>query len=137
MLDIIYQLVAIQIFAKDAHYNFRGVDFKDLHDWMDEIGDPISDFVDEMKESMILRKGKTVPRGTAINHEAAFFVPSAIGDDNRQILSGMQALIAMTHQSINGIDWDTQGDGDLMGRIDSHLQKHLGLLNLALGTIND
>lgn len=137
MLDIIYQLVAIQIFAKDAHYNFRGGDFKALHEWMDEIGDPLYDFVDEMKESMILRKGYEVPRGTEINQEAAFYVPSAIGDDNRQILSGLQALIAMTHQSINKVDWDSQGDSDLMGRIDAHLQKHLGLLNLALGGVND
>lgn len=133
MLDIIYQLVAIQIFAKDAHYNFKGVNFKPLHEWMDEIGDPIADFVDEIKESVILRKGKEVPRGTVINHEAAFFVPSEIGADAKETLSSMHALLSMAHQTINNTPTPNMGDGDLLGRIDAHLQKHIGLLNLALG----
>lgn len=133
MLDIIYQLVAIQIFAKDAHYNFKGVNFKPLHEWMDEIGDPIAEFVDEIKESVILRKGKEVPRGTVINHEAAFFVPSDMGSNAKEVLSNMHALLSMAHQSINGLDDLSEGDSDLLGRIDAHLQKQIGLLNLALG----
>lgn len=133
MLDIIYLLVAIQIFAKDAHYNFKGVDFKPLHEWMDEIADPIGEYVDDIKEQVLLRKGIVVPRGTIINHEAAFYVPSDMGEDNKQILSNLHALLSMVHQSINKVDGETQGDGDLLGRIDSHIQKHIGLLNLALG----
>ena len=133
MLDIIYLLVAIQIFAKDAHYNFKGVDFKPLHEWMDEIADPIGEYVDDIKEQVLLRKGITVPRGTIINHEAAFYVPSDMGENNKQILSNLHALLSMEHQSINKVDGETLGDGDLLGRIDSHIQKHIGLLSLALG----
>lgn len=133
MLDIIYLLVAIQIFAKDAHYNFKGVDFKPLHEWMDEIADPIGGYVDDIKEQILLRKGVVIPRGTVINHEAAFYVPSDMGEDNKQILSNLHALLSMAHQSLNKVDSETQGDGDLLGRIDSHIQKHIGLLNLALG----
>lgn len=133
MLDIIYLLVAIQIFAKDAHYNFKGVDFKPLHEWVDEIADPIGGYVDDIKEQILLRKGVVIPRGTVINHEAAFYVPSDIGEDNKQILSNLHALLSMAHQSLNKVDGETLGDGDLLGRIDSHIQKHIGLLNLALG----
>lgn len=133
MLDIIYLLVAIQIFAKDAHYNFKGVDFKPLHEWMDEIADPIGGYVDDIKEQILLRKGVVIPRGTVINHEAAFYVPSDMGEDNKQILSNLHALLSMAHQSLNKVGGETQGDGDLLGRIDSHIQKHIGLLNLALG----
>jgi DNA-binding ferritin-like protein len=101
MLDIIYLLVAIQIFAKDAHYNFRGVDFKPLHEWMDEIADPIGEYVDDIKEQVLLRKGIAVPRGTIINHEAAFYVPSDMGENNKQILSNLHALLSWhTSQSI-------------------------------------
>jgi len=133
MLDVIYLLTAVQIFAKDAHYNFKGVGFMSLHKWMDEITDPIYDFVDEIKEQIMLRKGVEIPRGTVINHESAFYVPSELGGDNKQILSNLHALLSMAHQTINDKEWETQGVGDLMGRIDSHLQKHIGLLNLALG----
>ena len=100
---------------------------------MDEIADPIGGYVDDIKEQILLRKGVVIPRGTAINHEAAFYVPSDMGEDNKQILSNLHALLSMAHQSLNKVDGETQGDGDLLGRIDSHIQKHIGLLNLALG----
>lgn len=135
MLELINQLTALQIFCQDAHYNFRGVDFKPLHEWADEIGDPIAEFLDEIKESVYLRRGLEVPRGTEINMNAAFYVPSTVGNDNREILSNLQAMISMIHQTINGMDDLTAGDGDILGRLDSHLEKHLGLLNLALKEI--
>ena len=132
MLDLLYQLTALQIYCKDCHYSFTGIDFKSLHTWMDEISEPLGDFLDEIKESVILRKGQDVPRGVEINNDAAFYVPSNIGNDNREILSNLQAMISMIHQTINGMGELTAGDGDIMGRLDSHLEKHLGLLNLAL-----
>ena len=41
MLELVNQLTALQIFCKDAHYSFRGIDYKPLHEWMDEISDPL------------------------------------------------------------------------------------------------
>ena len=132
MLELVNQLTALQIFCKDAHYSFRGIDYKPLHEWMDEISDPLGDFLDEIKESILLRSNNEVPRGVEINANAAFYVPSGIGNDNREILSNVQAVIMMCHQTINGMKDMSVGNGDILGRIDSHLEKHLGLLRLAL-----
>lgn len=132
MLELIYQLTALQIFCKDAHYTFSGVDFKSLHEWVDEIGSPIGDFLDEIKESILLRRGDAVPRGVDINNGASWYVPTDMGADNREILSNVQALLLMIHQNIGQMKELSVGDGDIMGRIDSHIEKHLGLLNLAL-----
>ena len=132
MLDLINQITALQIFCKDAHYSFRGIDYKPLHEWMDEISDPLGDFLDEMKESILLRTNNEVPRGTEINANAAFYVPSKVGDNNREILMNVQAVVMMVHQTINGLKDMSVGNGDILGRLDSHLEKHLGLLNLAL-----
>lgn len=131
MLDLIYVLTALQIYCKDAHYNFYGVDFKPLHEWVDEIGSPLGDYLDEIKENHYLVNGLEVPRGVNINEMAEDFVPAGLGS-NKEILNNLLALITMAHNKITGIKSDFAGINDILGRLDNHLLKHIGLLNLAL-----
>ena len=131
MLDLIYVLTALQIYCKDAHYNFYGVDFKPLHEWVDEIGSPLGDYLDEIKENHYLANGLEVPRGVNINDMAKDFVPAGLGT-NDEILNNLLALITMAHNKITGIKSDFAGINDILGRLDSHLLKHIALLNLAL-----
>lgn len=132
MLEVIYQLEALRIFCKDSHYSFYGINFKPLHEWVDEILDPIPQFIDDIKEQVFLRKGKDIPSGVEINEKASFYVPKEVGKNNEEILSNLSALLSMVHQTINKTDTMSKGDDDLLGRIDSHLQKHIGLMFLAL-----
>ena len=131
MDELVYLLTALQIYCKDAHYAFYGTGFISLHEWVDDIYDPLSGFLDEIKENYYLYLGVNVPRGTVINANAADYVPTALGD-NSQILANLQAVITMAHNKLNGIDIKEAGLNDLLGRIDSHLMKHLALLNMAL-----
>lgn len=131
MLELIYILTALQIYCKDAHYSFYGTNFLPLHEWADDILEPLQGFLDEIKENYYIARGLQVPRGTNINAMAADYVPTALGD-NAQILANLLAIVAMAHNKINGIDEKDAGLNDLLGRIDSHLLHHIALLNMAL-----
>lgn len=131
MLDLIYILTALQIYCKDAHYSFYGTNFLPLHEWADDILEPLQNFIDEIKENYFIARGLVVPRGVDVNASASDYVPTALGD-NSQILANLLAIIAMAHTRLNEIDEKDAGINDLLGRIDSHLLHHIALLNMAL-----
>ena len=131
MTDLIYFLTALQIYCKDAHYNFSGIDFKPLHEWADEIAEPIGEYLDEIKENWFLFSGVAVPKGIEINDKAKDFVPTDVSS-NEKILSSLLALLSMIHNKINEIDVKEAGISDLLGRLDTHIMKHIALINLAL-----
>ena len=132
MLELLYILTALQIYCKDAHYNFYGIDFKPLHEWVDEIGGSLGDYLDEIKENYFLFNNIKVPRGVDINDGAKDYVPTGLGS-NKEILNNLLALITMAHNTANNIPEisGVLGLGDLLGRLDSHLMKHIALLQLA------
>ena len=133
MNELLYLLKAIQLYVKDdAHYHFYGVGFKSLHEWADEITEPISDYIDEIKESYLLRNGMEVPRGFVICEQARKYIPNDLPENSYDLLKNIRALLEQTISAINGIESDNAGDNDLLGRLCSHLNKHVGLLNLAL-----
>lgn len=141
MLELIILLKAASIYIKDdAHYAVRGVNMKPIHEWMDEINEPLQDYIDEIKESYLLRLGLEVPRGTLINADAVQFVPADNSHDNYTILKNVHALLEMINRQIDKAsttDAKTAGDNDMLGRLSTHVQHHLALLNISLNEVKD
>ena len=132
MYDLICKLTALQIYCKDAHYAFKGINFKPLHEWADEIADPIYEWLDELKEHYYLFNGTAVPRGTQINADAIQYVPESLGS-NEEILSNIQAVLYEVHKNTELVEENKLlGISDIIGKIDNHIMKHIGLINLAL-----
>lgn len=136
MLKLIYLLEAIRIYAKDCHYNMSGINYLQWHQFMDTVAGPIDDFLDEIKECVFLFSAVDVPRGTEINEQAAQFVPKELGS-NESMLSNLRALLSMTVAHINDTKPDETGTGDILSRIGVHLQKMIGLINLAIKEAKD
>ena len=134
--DLIILLTALKIYCKDAHYAFKGEGFKSLHEWADEIGEPLEGYLDEMKENWFLFAGIDVPRGVMLNNAAVDYVPIEVST-NEGVLNNLLALITMCHNHLMEIDAKEPGINDLLGRLDTHLMKHIALLNLALNNVKD
>lgn len=133
MYELLYLLKAIQLYVKDdAHYHFYGVGFKSLHEWADEITEPLFDYIDEIKENYLLRDGLEIPRGFVICDESKKYIPNDLPDNSYDLLKNIRALLEQTISVINEIDSKNAGDNDLLGRLCNHLNKHVGLLSLAL-----
>lgn len=136
MLELIYILKAASIYIKDdAHYAVRGVNMKPIHEWCDEINAPLQDYIDEIKESYLLRLELEVPRGTEINAEAVKYIPQDNPHDNYLVLKNIRALLEMVNRQIDKAaetDAQTAGDNDMLGRLSTHVQHHIALLNMSL-----
>lgn len=136
MLELIYILKAASIYIKDdAHYAVRGVNMKPIHEWCDEINAPLQDYIDEIKESYLLRLDLEVPRGTEINKEAIKYIPADNPHDNYLVLKNIRALLEMVNRQIDKAaetDAKTAGDNDMLGRLSTHVQHHIALLNMSL-----
>lgn len=133
MLELIVILKALSIFSKDdAHYSFKGIYFKSLHEWVDEINGPLQGFIDEIKENYFLARDIDLPRGTEINDMAKKYIPENIGT-NDDIIRSLHALLNMVNNRTKIDDESlTAGDQDMLGRISTHVQHHNALMNLAM-----
>ena len=99
---------------------------------MDEIADPIYDWLDELKEHYYLFNDTETPRGTKINDDAKQYIPEALGT-NAEILSNLQAVLYEVHKQTELVEENKLlGISDIIGKIDNHIMKHIALINLAL-----
>ena len=127
---LIVVLMAIHGKAKDIHYNCPGDAFYGKHLFADRIADGIDEFIDQIKETCILGKGRKPMSASKYFKEAATLLDS-LGDtdDFRTLLS----FIIDCLQHIERFDNVSRGDSKLLDDIANKLQNDKGLLHIMFG----
>lgn len=121
--NLIIHLMAIYGISKDIHYTFP--DYS-IHLLSDKIQDGLFDFIDEIKENLLIAKNKIVLK----SHEY-YLETSKIKNDSIDLIN-LKNVIIDTLVILEQINELSLGDGDLLGRIGNKLQNSLGVLNIIL-----
>lgn len=124
---LIAQLIALQNFCKDIHYNCKGEAFYSKHLLADRVQENISEYIDQIKETCILGNDeKTLPSGEYLL-KATSFIPS-IQEEDKANFKSLEKLLVVTLGTLEALD-GTKGEQDLYGAIAQDLQNNLGLIN--------
>ena len=124
---LITYLMAIEGKAKDLHYNCFGDDFYGKHLFADRIAEGIDEFIDQIKETCILGKGKKPLFANKYFEEA-----SKLTDDSIQFRAVYNLIVdCLVH--IEGISNVSRGDSKLLDDIANKLQNDKGLLHIMFG----
>lgn len=121
--NLIINLMAIEGYAKDLHYNIA--DYS-IHLFADRVQEDLSGFIDEIKENCLLAKGKDVLKSSEYLLNASKLIPNNISLDE---LKNLLVDVLVVLEQIKDV---SIGDDDLLGRIGNKLQNSLGVLNIIL-----
>lgn len=127
--QLIILLYAIQQYSKDIHYSVRGIDFYSQHLLADRIYDPISDWLDSIKEECLLFEAIAPLPSSIYLKESAEIIPERTTDDLIN-WNNMRDLHIKTLTFIEKMGNLSVGEANLIGGIAETLNDNLGLLNL-------
>lgn len=136
---LINLLQAIAGLSKDIHYNLKGASFMANHEYMDEVHDTVTPYIDEIKENYFMYNDLAVPSSSSVYVEAAKIidehcVQSEEEGDNLYCITGLIRLIKVaiyTCEEVSENSTSDVGDKDLLGRLATDLKK----INALLGRI--
>ena len=131
MNELIALLIAIKEFAKDIHYNVKGLTAIENHKFADEIFDGIDDFIDEIKEVCLLGVNLRPLTSKEYMQRALLLIPDLPEDDKKKF-EVMQELIDRALNIIEDMDELNHANNSVIDKIAEHLQKYKGLINLIL-----
>lgn len=126
--QIIAYLLAIQNYAKDIHYNCKGLAFYAQHQLADRIFEELDDFQDALKETCLLGNDLLPLPSTEYLSKARFLIPS-INEDTAQNFQSMKRLLTEALSVIENTQGTTRGEQSLLDSIAENLQQKLGLVN--------
>ena len=128
MKDLIGYLEAIRQTCKDWHYSASGDSFYSDHLLADRIGEPISGFIDSVKEVCFLGNEVEAPKSKDVAVALVLILkddiePKQLPDEVCRLIN--LALYHIEELSKTGI---MQGEINLLGNIAENLQQSKGLL---------
>lgn len=126
--NLICQLIAIQNYCKDIHYNCKGDAFYSKHLLADRVQENISEYIDQVKEVFFLPAFKEPLSSAEYLRKAAAIIPPI--EDDRANFTSLAKLLTLALQEIEEIKGLTVGEENLIGTIAQDLQNSLGLVNM-------
>lgn len=133
--ELIQRLMAIACFSKDIHYNAIGIESYSDHLLADRLCDGLDEFIDTIKENILLGNKQKVLKSTEYMNGTIKIVPDVVSDDNTENFRKILKLIDGTISFANKLTLD-KGDSSLVDNICEKLKNDKGLLQIRT-TIND
>lgn len=127
MEKIISELLAIQRYAKQVHYDCAGENFYADHLLADLVFEDIESFMDEINEVFYLGRDIKQPEQEFVLANAGSIIAEADGDYFKKLHSLLVMCLTDVEMYQNENDL-TAGETDVLGRISSNLQKKNGLI---------
>lgn len=132
MLEIIARLVALKNTVKLYHWNIIGNTFNSDHPYLDEIGEPIDGFIDEIVEKYFMAtKREDLPLlfDILIKDSTNFY--GVYTNNPEEIFKHVKNLIIDLQDKIEEVD-SYRGVNAILDEISAHLLKYLGLIKSRL-----
>ncbi len=126
--ELITQLIAVELLAKDIHYICHGEAFYAKHIFVDEMN--FDNEIDSIKEVCLLGRGIRPLQNLEYYEQYVEKALTLDEKDDRANFEKLQATIKEALEMINNLKELSRGEENLIGNIAERLQKYNGLLNL-------
>ena len=128
--ELIERLMAIECYAKDIHYTCSGSSGYAKHLLADLIHDGIDNFIDSLKENVIMGQRELPLASKEYMKKAVEFIPDIREGKDRENFISLNGLIDDTRRLLKEIKVNSRGANSLFDSIGEHLDKCSGLLYL-------
>lgn len=132
MKELVARLYAFKISAKLVHWKLKGSNFLFLHEYMDEVAEPIDDFIDGLLEKyfMATEDQELIDVEKVFKDESIKYYVTDFSDNNTMIKEIMNKAIEIQDMIE---DFDTyRGVNVVLDEISVHMLKTIALIKAQL-----
>ena len=132
MLNVIARLVALKNTQKLYHWNIVGANFNSDHPYLDDIAEPLDDFIDSLVEKYFMAvKREDLPKLFDIFKTESSQYYGEYSNEPNEIFENIKNLIIDLQDIVEETD-SFRGVNSILDEISSHLLKSLGLIKSRL-----
>lgn len=132
MLEIIARLIGLKNTLKLYHWNIKGQTFNADHPYLDEIEEPIDNFIDELVEKYFMATDRTnlSTLFDIFKTESSKYY-GEYTQNSEEIFKNIENLLIDLHDLVE--DFDTyRGVNAILDELSAHLLKYIGLIKSRL-----